>query len=1363
MSFDIVQRSENERNSKIEANTKITVDEKWKDVKNILDIQYKARLGHPRVVNIIIANPNNREYANFKAYQRIRILEQKSMTPIFLGRVERLKPIYEKGALSIMCRDYMGDMADRTNVAQNISGNRRSEIVQKIIDGEEETINSVRIRKGGVYKPSVSAPKWQQSVQTDLHIDKSIYTGKIERNYGNGESGFESIIESIKRLSVEESWDNVQVVLQTGTGGSATYSLLTGDILSGAGIKKPENGNTLYIGVSNKPTGFQIATSANTGSDINNNDVEVAYSASVGFTDYASSDTSIKNVLNDDTGGRLWSSLPTTNLWIKKAHGSLDFDKDDLNIAQNEFENSFNDLFWIRVKVTASVSSDGSVNAMNQLVAGKSFGNIYSIVPTFDTLANENTLESGWDYRIEDPHHLVKHTRASSGWIFLGSPYKFTGIEIISNSKIDLSSSQWTIYTTGSTGQSPINIDDQGTENFRVWDVSSLTSWDKKYISGRILDGVNSNVNTDALYWIEIRKNSALTDEEQNDLQFITAPAASLKYFERGTEPWDVKQNTNGKPRGRKVRDDINSNRNDSDKELDETGKLLANNLARFSWRNYSSSRGSNRFRIISYSLGENNFEIVTRVTVIGRNGVNKTVINSAKESELGIVKEKVYTDNWDLKTENECEIRARTLLKQLGANSNINGTDGFRFGEISLPFFPVYKDRLGMYRAVREGDTVLLTIKDSTYQEAAGRGQELKDEPVLVFEIEYDSKTSLVKLRIVRDLVYNTLDNNSLSDSLYSAQRLGSAASWDARSPSERSANEIIWHNQVGEYSPKGRMRFNQYIDDNNIENDDYSTIDFDRFTGSGTSEVTDDSNWETNLRIMQNAGGALLFKGERNTTIDTDKADALVRDELDRFDDNSGGDNKTGVLYYNASTQTLRTAASTQDVLLLDGSNQIRSMQSVVSGEWGGVLPLRRAITQPKLPSTDTGDIPTAGTQVISGVTHQTLAVPKNILDNADFSYGVVLFENDREYIGTGSDKRNPPLVLLTSDSSNTGSHYNVVIAHWITRTVTYSQTNIATYYKGFIVRFIAGVSAGSHVHRLTIPGGGGDDNIQLSVSGSGTNAHGIITSSRDSSNTENIYINTGETENIAIAGSIQQSVERGVSATYMVIAPPRNYLFPAGSTITSGLPDVVRSTTYPFTARQSVQGASTGYIVHQLTDDSRDGFEKFSTFTLTFKQDTAITGLYEFDGSQASNFIYTLNGRTNAYNIDEIILEFQRKRITISSLDNFTLQTKLTMKFASNDDRNNFIANGNKGYGVFTTISGLEIKNSIGNNVINSPSIATYLSVPPVSRTTPGSDIVFTKSRTITAGDPFMNWLFNNINRNASIQFSITKPSS
>ena len=1315
MSFDIVQFSYmgSTPNSRIPLNA---APETWRTVIDVMDIKYQAQLGRPRVVDITIANPDNSEYNRYSQYQRVRIFSQSGYVPLFLGRIEKLEPVFEKGLLHIICRDYLGDLADRKNILRNVSGNKRSDIVKTIVDGE--SIGNTR--QGGVYRPTNSA-KYQQSVQTDLHIEDSIYIGETSRRYGTGSGGYESILESIQQLSREDAWQDIHILYDDGT----NTTLLTADIHNGFGVPKPEQvGSTdhkILIGSSRRfeVLRFGVGEPDDGVSDVISANVDIGYSYASTFSSSrgdANEVSSMVSILNGDgtlysvNGSRNWSALDLKDL-EDLVSGSTIKSRPDEGLSPTQISDLLNNLYWIEITVDESFTTERDENA-SPPVLGLSFGRIYSI----DVETGNQVISYGWDYRVEDQEILSMGSNQRS----LESYYNYIGVEFLTPS-----------------GDDPDNIRVRTSPN--DISISRVYNWEG---NGNFPRG--PEVATQNKYILDVSGTgrAALFSNIQANVTYpMTSPIASLKYFERGSEPWDFVTPRMGsgvpllKQIGVKAYQSV-------------LGSAHRNNFAKFVWRNSSTDR--NTYSIIAYSLGENNFDIVTRVTVVGRNGsVSATATDGDAEDRLGIIKEKTFANNWDLQTVYDCNTRAQSLLSQYASYRSPEGdigNEGFRHAQISVSQYPLYTNNLGQRKAVREGDVVLLTIRDKT--------NNLSNAPFLVYSIVYDSQSSLTKIRLSRDYTYNDNEASSKSDNR--------KADWANAVASERSASQIIWHTNVGDVSAKGRLRYNEHEDDPLQD-----TIDIDRYVSRGDSDVINDNEWETNMRIMQNAGGAILFRGGRNFVGDEQAADNIVRTALGRFDDLAGGDDRAGALYYNASNTALRASASIQDLLayerdsdgdlvLRDGDgkisssgniNQVRALQRVFVGEWGRVHSERAPLISTSGQSTSTNAVAYrslvdgSSDLVPNGVT--VASASAEVLANEDKSYGIILFETP--YIGQGSDNNIPPHIIMTVDSSRslTNTHYSVVIESWIQGEETldneiFGTLDGTTYFYGVIVRFVTALLAETHIHRIPISAGGGTDNVQMYADSEGL--HGLTSSSSN-----DVFIQTGETQQINIEENRQITAvddNVNINATYLVLPPTRNYLFQPIVTGTD------RSNERIMRVRQRLPTNEAGYVQYTLNRGSGGAPEFESEFNIRFMD----IGYYDDSGTDNygvySGIVTTINGEANAHQITGVRLEIKDGRVSPpAALDDI----KIYITFASSAARTAF----NTFLGTNDNISSISIKASDGSDLAVAPSFSGI-----TLNTDSGSGDTHTWTRTrADFSDAFLLWFYNNAGLPVSLQFSFT----
>ena len=137
-----------------------------------------------RVCRIAISNPQNFKDRLYSVMHRVRIIDEFGLI-IFSGRVVDIRPDFSRSELHLTCVDYLGDIADRTVVADEDSGQyggrSRTHIVNQILYNET-------YRGGARYFniSSVNFPVYVDHVRTllsRLKTDPSNYIEKLFSKY----------------------------------------------------------------------------------------------------------------------------------------------------------------------------------------------------------------------------------------------------------------------------------------------------------------------------------------------------------------------------------------------------------------------------------------------------------------------------------------------------------------------------------------------------------------------------------------------------------------------------------------------------------------------------------------------------------------------------------------------------------------------------------------------------------------------------------------------------------------------------------------------------------------------------------------------------------------------------------------------------------------------------------------------------------------------------------------------------------------------------------------------------------------------------------------------------------------------------
>ena len=451
----------------------------------------------------------------------------------------------------------------------------------------------------------------------------------------------------------------------------------------------------------------------------------------------------------------------------------------------------------------------------------------------------------------------------------------------------------------------------------------------------------------------------------------------------------------------------------------------------------------------------------------------------------------------------------------------------------MNLARFPSYVDSRDVRRFVREGDVVLLNIS----------GQDILfadnfPAPYIVHEISYGESEGKTTLLLSRDNLFSAINDSlvgTISDRLNSLDHRANVAGFAGSTPSERSASQIIWHETVGEFRPEGRMKFYQEKvplldvdgdeetdnDGNVIMVDGQSFVDYDDFIGEPSRDITPSDNWQTNLRIKQDGGGAVLFRGLPDG--------ATVQEALNDFvpRGNKGGDAVGGLLHN--STTGFINASVPESVQDGDLPNPKRRLQNLLAGEWGVESPDAGSLTIPSKPtSTDSAsNLPSYITLPSSGDVYiePNLDATNEIIINRDTDRGVSLFDNvyfGGESVSTNPTNINPPMILFTPDASSTeGQVFLPHVEEWIRIVQEEDDEGTITssyYYIGCIIRFATVVLARSinsgRDNSGNITPQGGLYNVQATsdgqlvipqaiTDGSSTTIHGVYQQFGDTTN--------------------------------------------------------------------------------------------------------------------------------------------------------------------------------------------------------------------------------------------------------------------
>jgi len=285
---------------------KIQDDEDWVVDNEVKGIRIKESLDTTvRICLVQINNPDGQNLGRYKPFQRVRLIDRRSNVVLFLGRVDVITPDHRKQHITLLCRDYMSELVEATLTTPRLSGNRRSDIVKKIIAGHDgktweaskgvyqttDTSTAFTNQQRGIHQQQKS----DKNVNWWSHVDASSNVEYITKNYGSGQnSGHQSFMEAVKSLAAAEPWRDTQVLFYTDPSlsfengnseylltlssgsGQTGWLLCTAEMLSGTGrIPKPQftvgvgtgaTGLTLYVGSHRQFRGLDIVCQGQTGS-----------------------------------------------------------------------------------------------------------------------------------------------------------------------------------------------------------------------------------------------------------------------------------------------------------------------------------------------------------------------------------------------------------------------------------------------------------------------------------------------------------------------------------------------------------------------------------------------------------------------------------------------------------------------------------------------------------------------------------------------------------------------------------------------------------------------------------------------------------------------------------------------------------------------------------------------------------------------------------------------------------------------------------------------------------------------------------------------------------------------------------------
>lgn len=939
----------------------ITTGETWTSETDIAELKIKDVIGsRSRILKVVIQNPNNGRGGVYSAYQRVRVIDRLLNVVTFLGRIESVKPDHRKQEIELICRDGMGELSEKSNSALSYSDVRRSELIKDIVNTDSD----------GVFGTGSG-----KNITTAFHVDTSNYLEQITRQYGNANDGYESLLDSVEKLAQEEAWFPTSCLLWSGNITiplADVWFLMTAEVhFANNTIMKPQASTAdagtademrMYLGSTQKFRAVDFILEAESGIYVS---LLVQYWDGSTWTAIASAPNtpSVTDTTNDlEQNGRIsFSALPSdwttrTNLTgVESADNVTGTQRDDSSVSTVD-DAASDDLYWIRITIDRSSGSEDP-------------GVIYGLCLLDNDL---RPFDSRWDYRMEDPffgdviadgdgagaftdntiksYNSLSTTNfnflaASGRNFYFGADRRFAGIEfeLSTNGNYGNVTITWA-YWNGATWT---NITDDNSYGFAAdgavrLDTNASTTW----VIGDLIQDLGESGGVHGNYYFIRAVVSGAPTTTAVIKTVRTISIASMAFFERGSEPWPWRLRGTTDTSVTTILTDANATfisaglvgsevinvttgatatvtAVTSSTELTVSSAIFgvdgheyfvsvrkgedfagtkADTNQGDTWHGLTLKwRGAWEDQltpIYRYQLGEQPVEFFTRVIVHGKDGARGIAVNSDREATYGIVKEKILYD-WDILTPGAATTKAESTLKTLEPGS----TTSVRRGEIEFYGYPAYIFQ-NKPIAVRAGDIIRLTINDATLS--------FTNERFLVWGIDYDDGSSLVKLTVTQDLIPALEDTNSINSQMKSVNRAVRQVSWKASVPSQAIGTSFVFHNTGGVYSPESRWVHNE--DDTN-ENQD--SLDLANYIGADDTNINPYSgvvgdNWEVAMSIHHALGGAMTFAG----ATDAEESDIVTG---------------TGKIYYNTDDNLFKMRVEKGEV-----SETFRHMPV---GEWGTV----------------------------------------------------------------------------------------------------------------------------------------------------------------------------------------------------------------------------------------------------------------------------------------------------------------------------------------------------------------------------------------------------------------------------------------
>ena len=150
-----------------------TKQEQWITEKNFKDYSLIDSIGNrSRVLRVTVFNPRGARTGWYQPMTRVRLLEDYGVVS-FLGRVVSIDEDFHSQSLTLTCRDFLDDIADRTVEAVETNGT---------ITAATRSFIANRILENDTYKPTTGGDL-ERTLLRRLKMDPSAYSELVSRSY----------------------------------------------------------------------------------------------------------------------------------------------------------------------------------------------------------------------------------------------------------------------------------------------------------------------------------------------------------------------------------------------------------------------------------------------------------------------------------------------------------------------------------------------------------------------------------------------------------------------------------------------------------------------------------------------------------------------------------------------------------------------------------------------------------------------------------------------------------------------------------------------------------------------------------------------------------------------------------------------------------------------------------------------------------------------------------------------------------------------------------------------------------------------------------------------------------------------------